>query len=217
MKITHTDILWSKTLPEYTQFQEMVIEGINVPNQPLHCLEFGIGNADTSLCLLQAYPEARLSIVDEDARALETAYANFPIDLQNRTHTIQSLFQDYQTTETFNVCISALSMHYLKRSEQLQLFEKIYNLLTDDGVFVLGDLIKSEDFDYQMSTNMLYDSHRESTLSEKEKDAFFSHVTTDSYYFYQLTDVMNWLRDVGFKAVDLTWSHRSLAVIRAVK
>ena len=217
MKITHTDILWSKTLPEYTQFQKMVIEGISMPNQPMHCLEFGIGNADTSLCLLEAYPEARLSIVDENAQALETAYTNFSTDLQNRTHTIQSLFQDYHTTETFDVCISALSIHHLKKTEQLQLFEKIYNLLAIDGVFVLGDLIKSEDFDYQMSTNLIYDSHRESTLTDKEKDAFFSHVTTDSYYFYQLTDIMNWLRGTGFKAVDLTWSHRSLVVIRAAK
>jgi trans-aconitate methyltransferase len=127
MKITHNDILWSKTLPDYCHFQDMVIAAIDLPkNAPLHCLEFGVGLADTSKRLLSSYSEARLSMVDECEGTLNDAYTAFTEDIQSKTHTIHATFQDFETDEKFDVSFSALSFHHLKRSEQIELFQKIW-------------------------------------------------------------------------------------------
>jgi tRNA (cmo5U34)-methyltransferase len=218
MKINHNDIPWSKTLPEYANFQDMIIAAIDVPKDaPLHSIEFGIGSADTTKRFLHSYPEARLSMVDECSATLENVHSSFTDDIQAKTHIINSRFQDFHTSEKFDLSFTALSLHHLKRSEQIELYQKIYNALVDGGLLVIGDLFKSEDFDFQMSTNLTYIQHRSSTLSESEQTAFSEHLTSDNHYFYECVAVIEWLRLIGFSAIDISWCHRSLSVIRAVK
>lgn len=213
-----TQIDWSLTVPNYETFQSELIRAICIPTHiPLHAIEFGIGNATTTELFQNTYPAACLTVVDKDTQALEHAYAQFSKNIQDRTYTVHATFEEFATNEMFNVALSTLSFHYLQPEAQINFLKNTQQILHPGGVFVIGNLIKLNDYDFQMATNRSYDAHRNEVQSIEESDKFYQHMYQSEFSFNTIRETIEMFSKAGFSHVDIAWCYRSLCVFRATK
>jgi tRNA (cmo5U34)-methyltransferase len=92
----------------------------------------------------------------------------------------------------FDLVLSALAVHHLPAAGKQDLFRRIAAVLRPSGRFVLGDVVvPANPDDAQIEIDWVVD------LPDRA------------------TDQLAWLDSTGFDS-ELVWSHRDLAVIRAV-
>jgi tRNA (cmo5U34)-methyltransferase len=126
-------------VPAYEVFQDAMAsatEGRNVGA----ILELGVGTGETSARVLALHPGALLVGLDESEGMLEVARTRLPrADLRVRR------FEDPLPEGPFDLVVSALAVHHLDDPGKVDLFERVTEVLTVGGRFVLGDVVVPED------------------------------------------------------------------------
>jgi len=147
-------------------------------------LELGVGTGETSKRVLARHPGA--SLVGIDASAEMLAGAALPTaDLR------VAKLEDALPDGPFDLVVSCLAIHHLDSDGKRDLFGRIDAVLSEDGRFVLADVIVPED----------------------PADAVTS-LTPGFDMPDRLDDQLRWLGDAGFDA-ETTWVRGDLAVVRA--
>jgi tRNA (cmo5U34)-methyltransferase len=144
----------------------------------------GTGTGETAARILNSYPEARLTGVDESAAMLcaaRAALGNAPVLLVAR-------LEDPLPPGPFDLVVSALAVHHLDGAGKADLFRRVARVLRPGGRFVLGDVVVPED----------------------AADAIVP-LTADYDRPDTIADQLAWLEDAGFEA-RVTWRLRDLAV-----
>jgi tRNA (cmo5U34)-methyltransferase len=151
-------------------------------------LELGIGTGETTRRVLERHPGAHLVAIDSSPEMLERARAAFPqADLR------LARLEDPLPEAPFDLVYSALVVHHLDGPEKQDLFRRVAGVLRPEGVLVLADVVVPDDpADVVTPIDWVID------LPDRADDQ------------------VQWLRDAGFDA-ELLWSHKDLAVIRALR
>jgi tRNA (cmo5U34)-methyltransferase len=175
--------LMHSEVPGYDELQEEVARA--VPGLPVEAvLDLGTGTGETAARILNSYPEARLTGVDESAAMLcaaRAALGNAPVLLVAR-------LEDPLPPGPFDLVVSALAVHHLDGAGKADLFRRVARVLRPGGRFVLGDVVVPED----------------------AADAIVP-LTADYDRPDTIADQLAWLEDAGFEA-RVTWRLRDLAV-----
>lgn len=118
----------------------------------------------------------------------------------------------------YDLIISSLAMHHLQTDkEKIAAFRKIYNSLNSGGVFYNADSVQASN---KYLDNVNIEQWKEfmlESLSEKEIDEVWLPTHYKEDYPAPLIKQVDWLRDVGFKEVDVTWKYIMGAVFGGVK
>jgi tRNA (cmo5U34)-methyltransferase len=147
-------------------------------------LDLGTGTGETAARILNNYPDARLTGVDESAAMLcaaRAALGNAPVLLVAR-------LEDPLPPGPFDLVVSALAIHHLDGAGKADLFRRIARVLRPGGRFVLGDVVVPKD----------------------AADAIVP-LTADYDRPDTIADQLAWLEDAGFDA-RVAWRLRDLAV-----
>ncbi len=175
--------LMHEEVPRYEELQDQTAratEGLSVGT----ILELGVGTGETSRRVLELHPAAQLTGIDASAAML--AEAALPgADLQ------VARLEDALPGGPFDLVISCLAIHHLDAAGKRDLFGRIAEVLTENGTFVLADVIVPDD----------------------PTDAV-TPCTPDFDLPDRLDDQLDWLTDAGFDA-EPTWVRGDLAVMRA--
>lgn len=147
-------------------------------------LELGVGTGETSRRVIARHPGARLVGIDASAEML--AEAALP-DADLRVSKLEDPLPD----GPFDLIVSCLAIHHLDGAGKRDLFARIAAALTDNGTFVLGDVVVPED---------PADAVTPCTPGYDMPD--------------RLDNQLNWLTAAGFDA-EATWVGGDLAVMRA--
>ena len=125
-------------------------------------------------------------------------------------------FTNYEFDQKFDVIISAVAIHNVTHKEKSDLFKKIFNSLTDSGVFVNGDFYKHESDVFNEFLKDKYKQFLQDNLSGNELKVWLHHAFKEDMPM-TLTEQYSILTDTGFKQLDLQWLFNNEVVYIARK
>src|SRR3954467_5460238 len=134
-RATDYDRLRRKLIPCFDQFYGHALELVarwDVNPTP-RILDLGAGTGLFSSLVLDRLPQARIHLVDISPGMLEQAKLQFR-DRPNVSFATGDYLQD-PLGEQWDVVISGLSIHYVEDHEKRELFRKVHEALSSDGLF----------------------------------------------------------------------------------
>ena len=168
-------------IPAYEEFQELVVLAAYGRWGGGRVLELGTGTGETSRRLLERLEDSELVGLDESAEMLDEAAKVLPA---GRVQLVQGRLQDPLPSGRFDLVVSSLAIHHLDAHEKPDLFGRIRAALAPGGRFVLADVIVPDDRAHALiPLTPGYDKPS------------------------PLDDQLRWLRDAGFRSVDVAWRH----------
>lgn len=203
----------------FPRYREMLWALLNYLPQGHSCesiLELGCGTGNLSVLLHEAYPDARLCLVDVSGESLDVCRTRL-----TASETVQFEQQDFRnltySTGQFDLIISNISIHHLTSLEKQKLFQQCHGRLTRNGVFSFADQCAG-------ATDDLYSRHIENWkqlsfdagTSEDEWEMWMRHQAEHDHHD-SLGDQMEWLKQAGFSVVDCPWRYLLWSVFQARK
>ncbi len=203
----------------FPRYREMLWALLNYLPQGRHVesiLELGCGTGNLSVLLHDAFPDARLHLVDVSGESLDVCRERLAAG-----ETVEFEQQDFHTLKyaagSFDLVVSSIAIHHLVSSEKQKLFRQCHGWLTDDGVFCFADQCAGVTAD-------LYDRHVQNWKelsfnagsSQDEWDMWMRHQAEHDHHD-TLISQLDWLREAGFSVVDCPWRYLLWSVIQARK
>jgi tRNA (cmo5U34)-methyltransferase len=172
-------------IPSFGEFQDAVAAATKLPFVR-SVLELGTGTGETARRVLALHPAARFVGIDESGDMLAEARN----ELGGAELRVARL-EDPLPVGTWDVVVSALTVHHLDSAGKRDLFARVRSALAPGGRFVLGDVV----------------------VPERPEDAV-TPLTPGFDLPDSAADQVAWLRQAGF-APEIVWRRADLAVLRA--
>lgn len=201
-------------IPCFDDFYRLPIEALDFEGNAPCVLDIGSGTGLFAAFLLEKYPDARLTLIDLAEGMLAVARERF-----SKNPNVEYIAADYTAhafAESYDIIISALSIHHLAAKEKEALYQKCFGLLKPDGVFVNADQVLSP---YPQAEELMTRLWRrevgasgigaEELARAYERQAYDDPSTLD--------DQLSWLREAGFAAADCLYKYYAFAVLYARK
>lgn len=182
--------------------------------KPRKVIDLGTGTGLLTMFWYQHFPEAEYVLVDIAEDMMNVAKERF-YGLENITYQIVDYAKEFPFTD-FDVIMSALSIHHLEDIQKQKLFTKIYENLSEGGLFVNYDQFSSD----SEIINTWYDSYwkkgiKQSGLSDKDIDLWKERRKLDKEC--SVEEEISMLKNSGFKTVKCVYSYQKFSVIVALK
>lgn len=141
-------------------------------------LDLGTGTGLLTAFWLQYLPDAEFYIMDNSVKMLEIAGQRFTG--RNNIRLIKGDYINDMPEAKYDTIISALSLHHIDCNEKPSLYKKIYDNLTEDGLFINYDqyLMDSEKLEKLVESDW-YNSIMNSGIDEKNFNMMLNRRTLD--------------------------------------
>ena len=204
-----------KFIPCFNDFYQSTTKFIasNI-GKPKRILDLGAGTGLLSYFWFQHFPISEYVLVDIADEMLNVARKRF-YGIDNVSYQILN-YSNELPTGTFDVVASALSIHHLENSDKSSLFERIYDILPNDGLFVNYDQFCAG----QPEMNKWFDSYWEnqltnSGLTEHDIELWKERKKLDREC--SVEQEMEMLYKCKFKVVKCIYTYQKYSVIVAIK
>jgi tRNA (cmo5U34)-methyltransferase len=196
-------------IPCFDDFYSIAATWVDINKKAPRILDLGAGTGLFSSFVRQKYPEASLTLVDLSEEMLKEARNRFAGDAN--VQYIAGDFTTYNFNEQYDVVISSLSIHHLSHLDKSSLFHTLYNLLSDDGIFVNADQVSGSSpyFDNRYKEQW-EDTIRRSVLSHQVVEAAIERRKLDINA--SVEDQLKWLKKAGFTEADCVYKYNEFAV-----
>ncbi|MHC5824354.1 MAG: class I SAM-dependent methyltransferase [Nostoc sp.] len=177
---------------------------------PLKVLDLGAGTGLYSGMVQSVFPNAEFTLLDLAPEMLEKA--KFRFTKMGKSPKI--LIGDYVETDlgdSYDLIISALSIHHLSDLDKERLYQKIYDVLNPGAIFVNADQVlgKTPDLE-QLYRQHWLDSVRAKNISEEDLKAAQKRMEYDRMATLDIQ--LRQLETPGFHNVDCWYKNFSFAV-----
>ena len=219
----------SLLIPDRPRQLEVIhrVVGYHCP-KPLRILDVGSGDAILLATFLETFPNAIGVAVDFSPLMLEQARQRLD-KYGKRAITVEADLQTSTWKDSlagpFNVVVSGFAIHHLPDERKRAIYQEIYDLLADGGVFLNSEHVASttprgeQMFDDAMTTH-LYQRRKEKgddvTLEQVRRD-FMERPDRAANILALVEDQCRWLREIGFRDVDCFWKYFELAIFGGIK
>lgn len=195
----------------YEHTTEFIASNIETPKQ---ILDLGAGTGLLSYFWYKHFPKSEYVLVDIADDMLNIARDRFS-GLENVSYQMLDYSKEFPNGK-FDIIASALSIHHLMHENKKELFSRIYNRLSDDGIFVNYDQFCAGSS--EMST--WFDSYWEkqlknSGLTAKDIELWKERRKLDKEC--SVEEEIDMLRKCNFKEVKCIYSNQKFSVIVAIK
>ena len=202
-------------IPCFDDFYEKTTDFIasNI-DKPKRIIDLGAGTGLLSYFWYQHFPDSEYILADIAEEMLNVAQKRFS-GIDNFSYRILN-YAESLPSDTFDAVISALSIHHLENDEKALLFSKIYDRLSDGGLFVnydqfcAGDPLLNEWYDSFWHNRLI-----NSPLSENDIELWKERRKLDKEC--SVEQETNMLKQSGFKIVKCVYSNLKFSVIVAIK
>ncbi len=197
-------------VPDFDNFYGVALELISyAPDADLRVLDLGAGTGLFSAIIGAAYPNARLTLADFSPQMLDQARQRFA----DRAG-VDYLLLDYEhdpISGDYDVAISALALHHTPPSQLESVFEKVYQALVSDGLFINADQTLGTSVDNEARYEQAWlDAIRANGSTEVDIAAALERLKADKTA--TLEDQLAALRGAGFAEVDCWYKRYRFAV-----
>lgn len=177
-------------------------------------LELGAGTGLLSSYVISRYPDANFTLIDFSDNMLNIAKSRFQ-GISNIKY-IVSDYSKYTFDTTYDIIISALSIHHLEDKEKQDFYKKCFRILKPGGIFINADIIKGRtQFLESLYKNSWTSYIKENITSKEELNIYYKRMELDRES--KLEDQLIWLKTAGFIDVDCMYKYYNFAVLFARK
>ncbi len=206
----------ARTCPSHQPLIDVVMRSATILARPKTILELGVGTGLLAQELLRAFPKARLTAIDFSPKMIERASKKLS-RFKGRLELVEGDFYETPFPRGQELVISSYAIHHLEDMQKAQLFEKISDVLVDDGLFINGDCVVSPNERFDRLQNQCWlDAMYEREATQEEIDQ-----TVHDYYEYDIPatvdDQIGWLGRAGFSEAECLWRNFGTALIVAIK
>ncbi|MFX3632535.1 MAG: trans-aconitate 2-methyltransferase [Candidatus Pristimantibacillus sp.] len=213
----HYDLQRRQLIPYFDEFYSTAAAWVNIEKSAPRILDLGAGTGLFSSFVRHKYPDASLTLVDLSDEMLVQARHRFAED-----HKVNYMAADITALsalhfdEPFDAVISSLAIHHLSHPDKCALFNSIYNLLTDGGLFVNAD--------QAAGTSPYFDNlYKEQWENSILQSGLSSSVIASAIERRKLdvnatvADQLQWLRQAGFAHTDNVYKHNEFCIFFSQK
>lgn len=198
-------------IPCYDDFYQTAIEVIPYQlERELRILDIGAGTGILSEKLLDRYPRSTITLIDASAKMLAMAEKRLSVKYQNRVSYNLLNYADSEIKGTYDLIVSALSIHHLNDYEKERFYHKVHNILEQGGFFINCDQVLGEnDVAEKLYHHNWLQQVRNRGVSEIALIQALERMKEDK--MSTLSAQLDWLRKVDF--IDITVWYKSFSFV----
>lgn len=193
-------------VPHYLRMLSSLVKYIPEDFRPQYVLELGCGNGNATELIQYRFPTIPMHLIDASPEMIQQSRVRF-----DDAHFLEfeiNYFQNIKLEASkYDLAIAALSIHHLEGDEKRELFGKVFHSLNDQGIFACCDLfVDKTDDPYHTEVLAHWEQFvRDNQTSVEEWQWLMNH-----YEKFDRPDKFEnqreWLCDVGFKNVQMSWN-----------
>jgi tRNA (cmo5U34)-methyltransferase len=194
------DVMRRKLIPSFDLIYASGVRAVvgTVPKNA-RILDLGAGTGLLGGAILDQLPEAELTLVDHSAAMLAKARERFADN--PRVNVLVRDILDPLPAGPFDAVVSGLAIHHLTHEEKQDLFRRIHEALTPQGIFVNVEQLAGPNPLIEAMYDAEHEAHvQRSECPPDEWAAGRERMKLD--ICATLEDQLEWLRKAGFKQVD---------------
>lgn len=201
-----------KLIPYYRDMINALVSSIPFEHgTPIKVLDLGCGTGTVTKTLKGQFKNAHVTCLDLAENMIEMAKIKLN-DYNDIEYTVGD-FYEYNFTETYDVIVSSLALHHLATDEDKKgFYKKIYEALTSGGVFINADAVLAPNKQLQDIYTVKWKEFMNLSISMDEIEEKWVPTAETEDHPVKITDHLDWLREIGFKDVDVIWKYYHLAV-----
>ena len=206
------DSIILKLIPYYSEMVDALVSAIPFDKSTaIKVIDLGCGTGTVSKRVKINFPDAVITCLDFAESMIELA----KIKLSGQIDVYYQVgdFAHFDFKEKFDVVISSLALHHLVTDkDKKDIYSRIYNSLNSPGIFYNADnILAANDYLQGLYINKWKEFMIRNVSKEEIKNKWLPR-----YYLEdrpaRLVDQLNWLREIGFKDVDVIWKYYNFAV-----
>ena len=203
-----------KFIPDFDTFYGAGIQFLDCEKPDPRVLDLGAGTGLYTHKLLTRYPQARVTLVDFAGDMLDIARRAF-----HENPRIRFVQADYGAAdfagETFDIVISALSIHHEGEEGKRKIYEKVYALLNPGGEFLNADQVAAGTAALDQKYREIHAAFVKAHASGPEYAQFLQNITLDRRT--PVSPQLAWLQSAGFIQADCIFKLGCFAVMYGKK
>ncbi len=199
-----------RLMPCFDDFYGMAMKLLDYPGEAhIRVLELGAGTGILSQMIADAFPNARLTMVDISSEML--ALAKKRLGDGPRFRYLQADISLLALPGEFDDIVSALVIHHLKDDEKHLLYEDIYKALAPDGIFINAEQVRGPTAALEKRYDDMWLAEvRALGASDEELSQARKRMAEDRPATLEVQ--LAWLREAGFRHVDCWYKRDRFAV-----
>ena len=211
------DQIIMKLIPYYPQMLDALISSVPFPkNKKIKAIDLGCGTGTIAKRIKESFPLATIHCVDiaenmiEVAKQKLSAYSDITYEKAD--------LSNYSFIDSYDVVLSSLALHHLLiDNDKKDFYAKVYKALNLGGVFYNADNVTGSNEAIQDNNMVHWKWFMRKTVSEDEIEEKWLVKYKEEDHPAQLMKQLNWLKDIGFKDMDVVWKYFNFAVFGGYK
>jgi tRNA (cmo5U34)-methyltransferase len=206
-----------KLIPYYHQMVNALVNSIHFDSQAkINVIDLGCGTGTIAKKISEHYKNSRIVCLDIATNMIEIA----KIKLSNHVNTefLTEDFSKIEFKEKYDVVVSSLALHHLETDKQKkEFYKKIYEILNESGLFLNADVVLASSEYWQKQNMQQWTEYMKKRVSEQEiKNHWIPKYESEDRPAV-LVDQITWLKEIGFKYIDVIWKYFNFSVYGGIK
>lgn len=206
-----------KLIPHYAEMFRALTAAIPFETRDaIRVLDLGCGTGTTARHILEKFPLAQVTCVDfaenmvKAARSKLSAYPNVRYVVKD--------FREFAWDTSYHVVVSSLALHHLVTdADKKTFYRQVYEGLKPGGCFYNADLVLASSAHLQEAYLAKWKAYMKKGVPEEEIEKKWLPKYREEDHPAALFDQLEWLKKIGFKAIDVLWKYYNFAVYGGVK
>ena len=210
------DSLIHRAVPRYDEMIARLLHYLPVDAQQV--LELGSGTGNLSVRLADAFPLARLTLVDASPEMIDFVRSRIEASsprAAGQTNYVVARFEELDLPpRSFDLVVSSISLHHV--ADKGSIYTRLRSLMTDGGRFCFADQIRGEpESNHRLNWEAWLDFCRERDhCTGEEIDSLLEHAAAHDHYT-TLSEHFALLAAAGFSEVDCVWRNLMWGIVTA--
>jgi tRNA (cmo5U34)-methyltransferase len=202
-------------IPHYTEMIEALVLAIPFEkNEHITVMDLGCGTGTVAHAIQTVFPNAQISCLDIAENMVKMAQ----LKLGERVDYYINDFYEFTFDKKYDVIVPSLALHHLGNDADKKMFyKKIYDALADGGIFYNADVVLGSNAHLQDVYMAKWKAFMEKTVptGEIENTWIAKYKSEDRPVL--LMHHLDWLKEIGFKNIDVVWKYYNYCVYGGYK